>query len=350
MLEAMRERCAAVQVGLALAIAGLWVAGCTQSQPTRATAAESRPATFSSPPERGVIRSTGLIEALEWQSIRVPQLSGSSGRITLTRLIPNGKKVAKGDLLAEFDRTSLLDEERDAKAQLSDLTHQLEERRAQVKSEAAKRTSQLREAEADLEKAQLQLRKGPVLSEIDRLKNEAKAETAAQRVESLKKSAEFRDRSEAASVRVLELKRDRQQVSLERIQSNLDRLVIKAPQDGMVALENTWRQGSMGPPQEGDQVWPGMPILRIFNPSTMVVNATIDEPDFASVSKATHAKVYLDAYPGVVFDAVLQSASPVATAGIDSPVRTFTAIFRVEQQSPQLLPDLSAALEIRVAP
>jgi len=346
MCKANRERCAAVLAGLALPLAGLWLSGCSSSPPVRVAASERKLTQIPSSPEHRIIRSTGLIEALEWQSIRVPQLAGTSGKITLTRLIPNGKKVSKNELLVEFDRTSLLDEERDAKALLNDLSHQLEEKRAQVKSDAAKRVSLLREAEADLEKAQLQLRKGPVLSEIDRLKNEAKADFSKQRVDSLIKSDEQRHRSEAAAVRVLELKRDRQQVTLERIQSNLDRLVIKAPQDGMVALENTWRQGSMGPPQEGDQVWPGMPVLRIFNPSTMVVNTTIDEPDFASVSKATRAHVYLDAYPGVVFDAVLQSASPVATAGIDSPVRNFTAVYRVEQQSPQLLPDLSAALEI----
>ena len=97
-------------------------------------------------------------------------------------------------------------------------------------------------------------------------------------------------------------------------------------------------------------MWPGMPLLRIFNPSRMIVQVTVDEPDFASVANATRARVYLDAYPGVTFDATLQSASPIATAGVDSPVRNFVAIFRIEQQSPQLLPDLSAALEIDKAP
>jgi hypothetical protein len=82
----------------------------------------------------------------------------------------------------------------------------------------------------------------------------------------------------------------------------------------------------------------------------MIVQATVDEPDFAAVANATHARVYLDAYPGVSFDATLQSASPIATAGVDSPVRNFVAIFRIEQQSPQLLPDLSAALEIEKTP
>ena len=54
----------------------------------------------------------------------------------------------------------------------------------------------------------------------------------------------------------------------------------------------------------------------------------------------------LDAYPDVVFDAILESSSPVAAAGLDSPVRTFTTRFRIQQQDPRLLPDLSASLEI----
>jgi hypothetical protein len=92
-----------------------------------------------------------------------------------------------------------------------------------------------------------------------------------------------------------------------------------------------------------------MPVLRIFNPEQMVVQVTVDEPDFAHVSEAARAHVYLDAYPSESFDAALESASPVATAGLDSPIRTFVAIFRIQQQSPRLLPDLSAALEIETS-
>jgi multidrug resistance efflux pump len=278
-------------------------------------------------------------------------MSGVGGfDMVLTKLIPNGASVSKGDVLVEFDRLSLLDQERDAVALLEDLAHQLDERKAQVQSLQATRGSQIRETRADLERAQLQLRKKEVLSEIDRLKNEAKAENARLRLERLKRSDTLRAKAEEASIRILELKHQRQQVTLERLRTNLDRLLIKAPQTGMVAHENTWRQGSMGPPQVGDRMWPGMPVVRIFNPARMVVQATVDEPDFASVSEATKARVYLDAYPGESFDATLESASPVATAGLDSPVRNFVAIFGIKQQSPRLLPDLSAALEIEPRP
>ena len=278
--------------------------------------------------------------------IRVPQISGSGVRFTLTRVIPNGTKVAKGDILIEFDRVSLLDDERDAKAKLSDIGHQLDQQKAQARSDDAKRLAAIRAAEADLSKALLELKKGPILSEIDRLKNESRADNAKLRVASLKKSDESRKAAGIASVRVLELKLERQRVVLERTQNNLDKMQIKAPQDGMVSLENTWHAGSMGPSREGDQVWPGMPLVRIFNPTRMVVGATINESDASWLGKAVKAKLYLDAYPGATFDATLENASPVATGGFESPVRSFAAVFRIDQEDPRLLPDLSAALEI----
>lgn len=293
-----------------------------------------------------IIRSTGTTQALKSLSVRVPQISGQSSRVTLVNLIPNGSKVKTGDILVEFDQIQLLDDERDAMAKIKDFTHQIDERAAKARSDAAKRIQQTKEAEADLARAEIQLRKGPILGEIDRLKNEVKAESAKARVASLNKSHRLHEVEEKAAVRVLELKRDRQQVALDRIRNNMQKLTIKAPQDGMVALENVWRNGSQGPPQEGDQLYPGQPVLRIFDPSYMVIDAMINEPDFGALSEGAAAKVYLDAYPDAVFQARLEYASPIATAGLDSPVRTFSARFRVAQQDPRLLPDLSASLEI----
>lgn len=291
-------------------------------------------------------RVTGVVQALESFSLRVPQISGQNSRVTLARLIPNGSRVKKDDVVAEFDQTPFRDQEREALAKLDDLSHQLEQKRAQNRSDAENRASLLGEAEADLQKARIELKKGPILSEIDRLKNEERERSAGARVASLKKSMERRRVAESAGARVLELKVERQKVMLERIRANMEKLVLKAPGDGMVALENTWRNGSMGPPQEGDQLWPGQAVVRVFNPTRMVVDAQVNEPDFGVMGANARAKVFLDAYPGVAFDAELESASPVATAGLDSPVRTFSARFRVVQMDARLLPDLSASLEV----
>lgn len=325
---------------------GLCVCSCGRGAGTGQDAA-TRPATG---PERKtgerVVRISGMIQALKSVSVRVPQISAQNSRLTLAALIANGTAVKAGETLAEFDQTTVLDEEREVKAKLAEAGFALEERQAKARSDAAKRGALLTEAEADLAKAQIQLRKAEILSEIDRRKNETLAESARARVASLKKSNALRDGEDAAATGVLEKKRERLAVQLERIQANLEKLVIKAPQDGMVALENTWRNGSMGPPQEGDMLSPGQPVLRLFDPGEMVVESTVSEADVAALPKAAAARVYLDAYPGAAFEAKLEAASPVATAGLDSPIRTFSARFRLFGRDSRLLPDLSASLEV----
>jgi HlyD family secretion protein len=294
-----------------------------------------------------VTRIGGTVQALRSYTVQAPQIQGQSGRLTLTRLVPNGTRVQQDDALAEFDPTQQTDAAREFKAKVEDLVHQIEQKKASNRAEAAKRSAETREAEAELSKASIQLRKGPILSDIERLQNETKAATARLRVESLKKSHAARDAAEAASLRILELQRDRQQVGLDRAQSNLERLVIRAPIAGMVALQNIWRSGSMGPAQEGDQLYPGQGLLRIFDPTSMVVEAQINQADGAHLVKGTKAKIRLDAYPGTEFPAVLEFSSPVATAALDSPIRFFPARFLLTEVDPRILPDLSAAIDIQ---
>jgi len=113
-----------------------------------------------------------------------------------------------------------------------------------------------------------------------------------------------------------------------------------------VAHQNMWRSGSMGPPQEGDQMYPGQALLRIFDPSEMEVNAQVAEPDGAVLVPGAKALVYLDAYPGLALTARLVSASPVATSAMGSPIKQFAASFRMDHGDPHLLPDLAAAVII----
>jgi hypothetical protein len=340
-----------------LSAAGVW-AGCVLLLPgcsggkraaTVSAAAGAAPSAQWRDPgagDRSVLRVTGIIQAQQALTIRVPHISARESRLTIVRLIPNGSSVQAGDVVVEFDRTQLMDEAIEAEAKVDELGHQLEEKRAQTRSDSANRFGRIKEAEAAMNKALLQLRRGAVISEIDRLKNEERAASARAQVESLRKSDASRRRAEEAAVRVLELKQLRQKLALERLRNNLEKLVVRAPHDGMVAVENIWRSGSMGPPQEGDQMWPGQPVLRVFDPSRMVVVAAVSEPDVVWLSKAARARLYLDAYPGAEFDAELEFASPVATGGVDSPLRTFSARFRVLSQDRRLLPDLSAALEL----
>jgi multidrug resistance efflux pump len=295
------------------------------------------------------VRATGVIQAVRSYAIQVPKIEGQGGNLTIATLVENGITVKPGDVLATFDRSNEVKLLRDAETKLDDLQHQIEEKKAEHGSNGEKRVLDLAQAQADLEKAEIEMRKGPVLSAIDQEKNRVKLEDAREHVASLKKSNAAHDTAELADVRILELQRDRQKVAVERQTRNLDRLSVKAPIQGMVALAMTYRNNSIGHPEEGDQLWPGSPLLRIFDPSEMRVEVSVGEPDGAVLVPEARVKVHLDAFPSLEFPARFESASPVATSALGASVKTFTARFRLERADAHVLPDLSAAVDIEAS-
>ena len=326
---------------LSVAIPLFFLASCTQAPPPVIHAAAP-----DTPRLKRQVRVTGTVEAVRSSKILVPQIWGQGGPMTLTKLIPNGSKVSQGDLVAVFDSTQQIDLARDAQAKFDDLGHQVEQKRAQNRADAEKRISDLRQAEADLAKAAIELQKGPVLSEIDRLKADVRQHNARTHVDSLTRSNAAHDQSDAASLRILELQRDRQKVSLERTQSNMAGLELHASLAGMVAHQSLWRNNSLGHAQEGDQLYRGQPILSIFDPAEMLVRCAVGEPDGAALVPGSKATVYFDAYPDLALPAHFEFASPVASSALGSPIKTFTAVFKLDKSDSHLMPDLSAAVVV----
>jgi multidrug resistance efflux pump len=326
----------------------LLLASCTPASPPVAQAAETAGTETGKPAGNRELHITGLIQAVHSVKMQVPQMQGQLAQMTLTRLIPNGTRVEKGDLIATFDPTQQLDAARDAKAKYEDLGHQVEQKAAENRANAEKRMVDLRQAEGDLAKAELELQKGPVLAEVDRLQKEAQAEGARIRVASLKKSMASRDKAEAAALRVLELQRDRQKIAMERAQDNIGRMELHATLSGMVVHELTRRGNSMGHAQEGDLMFRGYPLVSIFDPSSMEVRCSINEPDLPAVLAGGEAHVTLDAYPDLELPARFVSVSPVATSPLDTPIKSFVATFAVAKPDRHLLPDLSAAVVIKM--
>jgi len=306
------------------------------------------PAPAPAGPVKREVRFTGTIQAVHSSKVLVPQIQGNYSNLTVTHMIPNGSSVQQGDVIATFDPTTIMDNVRDAKGKFDDLSHQVDQKAAQNRADAEGRVSALRQAEADLAKAEIEIKKGPILSEIDHLKNEQIAATARAHVESLQKANALHDKADAAALRFLELQRDRQKVTMERNQSNLEKMTLKAPLAGMIAHENVFRSNSMGHAQEGDQLWRGQPLVSIFDPKEMQVRVQVGEPDLGYLTPGAKGTVRLDAYPELVLPAHLEYASPVASSGFGSPIKSFNAVFHIDKPDQHLLPDLSAAVVLEL--
>ena len=297
---------------------------------------------------RREIRLTGIVEATRSSKVTVPQIIGQSYQFTLIRLIPNGSRVEEGDIVAEFDPTAQIDAAFAARSKFEDLGHQVEQKASQNRADAEKLRGEFVQAQADLSKALLEVEKAPILGEIPREQNNIKADNARRHVESLTKSNALHGNSDVAALKILELQRDRQKVALDRAQTNMGRLQVRAPIAGMVAHQNVFRANSQGHAQEGDQLYRGQALVAIFDPAEMLVRCMVGEPDRAALVDGASAKVYFDAYPDLVLPARFQFGSPMAAAALGSPIKTFTAVFKLDKTDKRLMPDLSAAVVIDV--
>lgn len=296
-----------------------------------------------------LVRVTGQTLATQSFTVRVPRFRHSGGDLTLTHIITNGATVHKGDVLVRFDETVEVQNAQAALAQFDDLSHQVQDKMAQNRSAAEQRAAALQAAEAALGKAQLELRKAPILSTIDAKTDQVNVDDATAQIASLKRSNHQHDLADAAALKILILQRDQQNREYQRANTAVQEMTIRAPLSGMVALIPSWHNGTFARPQEGDQLWGGGPLLRIFSPTGMEVQAAISEADGGLLTPGLPALVHLDAYPNAQFHARFNSVSPVATAPMDSPVHSYSALFSLQENDPRIMPDLSAAVDLEVA-
>jgi HlyD family secretion protein len=297
------------------------------------------------------LRLKGMTAAVAARSIMAPLIAGQQvGTLTITRLVRSGTRVKKGDLLVEFDRQAQLRDFIDKQAQSDDENEKVVEEQAKEAAARAKDETEIKQAEDSLAKAKLEMEKVELLSRIDAEKAQEDLDEAQATLAQLKETFDLKRKAAQASIRILEIQRDRTRETMLHAQANSALMEIHSPIDGIVVFNTIWKQGNMGEVQEGDQVRPGVPFMQVVDPALMEVRVPVNQEDLLELKPGQSAQVHLDAYSDLVFEGRLESVDPMGVASDFSPkVRTFSATFSIKGHDPRLMPDLSAAVDVSPA-
>lgn len=297
------------------------------------------------------LRLNGKTEAVRSRAILAPLVAGQQvGTLTIVRLIPSGTRVKQGDLLVEFDREAQLRDAIDKQAQADDENSKVLEAQAAEDAARAKDETDIQTAQSALSKAELEMQKVELLSRIDAEKAREDLDEARATFTQLKETFDLKRKAAEASIRILEMQRDRTRETMLHAQNNAAQMQIHAPLDGIVVFNTIWKQGNMGEVEEGDQVRPGVPFMEVVDPSAMQVHVQVNQEDLMALKVGQTARVHLDAYPDLQFSGRLESVDPIGKRGdFSAKLRTFSAIFSIEGADARLMPDLSAAVDIETA-
>jgi HlyD family secretion protein len=274
---------------------------------------------------------------------------GGDFTLVLMKLSNPGVRVKSGDIVAEFDpqnQAQRLDDYRDTVVQQD---NNIKKSLANLASSKEAHDQQVRTAKAVWEQSKLDLKTASIKSEIDAEKLKLSAEEADATYKQLVAESDLVAESQRATIRASQLNQDQSKIEMKRAEDNVKKMTIKAPMGGIVVMASIVRNGTeFGQIREGDQVNAGQTFMTIVDPSSMVLNGTVNQVDAQRLRLGMKATLRLDAYPD------LELPGSVIGIGAMSKTSTFRAAFvgeipvriKIEKGDPRLIPDLTGSGEI----
>ena len=317
---------------------------------------------------QATVRVNGTVNAQNFAALLAPRILGSrSGMnrggdggggggggpmgdfsLVLMKLAKPGSRIRTGEVAAEFDpqnQIQRLDDYKDSAIQQENTVKKMLANLAAVKEA---HNQSVRTAKSDWDKAVLDLKTSPVRSAIDAEKFKLTVEENEAKYKQLVAESALVEESQRAAVRASELNRDQSKIEMSRAEANVRKMTVKAPMDGIVVMQSIVRNGEFGQIREGDQVAAGQPFVQIVDPSSMVLNATVNQVDAEKLRLGMKTVIHMDAYPDIELPGTLMGIGAMAKASTfraryvgEIPVR-----IKIEKMDPRVIPDLTGSAEI----
>jgi HlyD family secretion protein len=271
--------------------------------------------------------------------------------LVLVQCAPAGSHVKAGDVVAEFDRQYQLNRLDDYRASVVQHEANITKLKADQAVTRHAHDQLVASAKADWEKAKLDLQTISVRSAIESEGFKLAEQEAGAHYKQILAEAEPFDEGLRAELHRSELDRDQAKIELQRAETTVNKMVMKAAIDGVVVMRTILRGGEFGQVQKGDQISSGVVFMTIVDPSSMVMNATINQVDSEEVRVGMKATVHLDAYPDVALPASVVAVGAMTDAGgwRATWVRTVPIRLKLDAIDSRVIPDLSGNADVALA-
>jgi multidrug resistance efflux pump len=337
---------AAAVVVVAVAGAGIAMNARTGAAPNVTTAEVTRGDFVDYIQIRGDIRPAKSIV------LAAPLQAG--GELQIVKLVKNTAAVKKGDIVVEFDATSLEQRLQERRSELKTADGEIEQALAQAKITEEQQSTSLMKAKYDVERAKLDLGKRDLISRIEFEEAKLALADAEQRLKEVQAKGGSTTVGSNAELLGKKRKRDKAQLDVDRTTSSIEALHLRAPADGTVnILENPRTGGMFGGGgvefREGDRAWAGASILELPDLSSIHLEARLDESDRGRLKVGQTATVKIEAVPGKDFAARVDLISVLARVDFSSgwpPVRNFDLGLVLSDPDPRIRPGMTATARI----
>lgn len=298
------------------------------------------------------IYTSGELRAGKTAMLVAPSVGTSLHLIFLAK---TGTHFKSGDLVADFDPS---DQEHNLEMASSDLK-EAEQSIAKAKADASVQDAQdkvdLLKAEFDVRRAEMDVSKKDLVSSIDAQKNLLALDEARRHLSQLKEDIASHSVSNQADMAVAAEKLAKARLSMELAQKNIENMHLRAPMDGLVAVQenrqtNFYFSGMRLPEyREGDEVQPGGFVAQVLDVEQMEIQGKVAEIDRANLSPGEPADVEIYAFPHQKVSGKVKDVAGTALQSSffsESGSSKFGVVIGLDHPDPQLQPGLTGLVAI----
>jgi HlyD family secretion protein len=286
--------------------------------------------------------SRGELRPARTLTLTAPNLFGT---VQVTDLAVMGSLAREKDLIVEYDdseRQSALEE---ARLSVQSVDEQIKKAKADLAIQQSQDQVTLLKTRYDVRRAELDVKRNPVIAEIDGKKNVLTLEQQKRALQQLEADIQARNEQAASQLAVLNEQRNRSLIDVAREIQRIALCKTLSPMTGLVAIKQN-RAGNFNFGQTmpdirmGDTLQPGMPVADIMDLSEIEIWAKVGELDRANLKEGQNAIIQLDAVPDQRFRATIKALSGTASSDVFSgdPSKKFDVVFSVDMK--QLLSGL----------
>jgi multidrug efflux pump subunit AcrA (membrane-fusion protein) len=235
----------------------------------------------------------GELAAVRSKEIGVPPVLEVDFKIAF--LAPEGQAVRKGDSVLRLDTEMVERQLAEKRAELAEAQKKVEQKEIDLRMKLLELEQQQAQTRADLGRAELKVEVPAEVQQRLELEKSLLDKKGRERdLENLEAEARVTQALTGAEVASLRQQRDRAAGRVKALEDAIEKMNIRAPQDGVVVYRTNWRDEKK---KVGDSVWFGETVLALPDLSEMKGDGFVDEADGGPVAEGQPVTLRLEARP-----------------------------------------------------
>ena len=261
----------------------------------------------------------GELRAVRSLTLTAPNIGTQS---QITQLAPAGSLANRGNLIFELDDSERVAALEDSLLSVEKINEDLKKAETELDIRKSQDEVEIVRSNFQVRRAELEVRRNELISEIDARKNVLTLEEARRRKQKLEEDIKNRLQQREAELAVLREQLNKAQLDVDRDRKRIEQSRVLAPMTGLVSVLQNRSGGRGGFGQstpdirEGDQIPAGMSVAQLLDLSEMELVTKVEEVERANLQENQTVVIRLDALPGKEVQGKIQRLGNTATTNI----------------------------------